>query len=429
MRTLILGTNLRGLADVARSCLAEGDDVVVFDAESPDPPGDLLGRVQVLPAQWTREHLVGVDRVVTSPWFPEVTPPLSDILAAGLPVISEAGFGLAHIDRPFVAVTGTNGKTTVTESITAMLVASGVQAVSVGNVGSAVSGSEATDADVLVVELSSYQLRFLGTPVPTAAALLNVAPDHLDWHGSFEAYAEAKARIFLGMGSEAVLAFNADDAVVTSLVVEAQCLLVPCSGTHVPAGGNGVSEGQILLDGVAYDPPTTDVSFLLDLVVAGTVARAAGASPAGIAAGIASFSAGEHRREVVPTVDGIVWIDDSKATNPHATLAAVAALAPVVLLAGGQNKGLDLSPIGELGKVTKLILFGEAGPTIQQSARDNAVVVASLEEAVEVARLTATSGDTVLLSPGCASFDAFSSYAERGDVFQRLVTKMNGAAA
>lgn len=429
MKTLILGINLRGLADVARACLGQGDEVAVFDTESPEPPADLLGRVTSLAAPWTPEYLDDVDRIVTSPWFAEVLPPLSDAIKAGIDIVSEAGFGLETLGSSFITITGTNGKTTVTKLVTTMLVASGVRALSAGNVGTPVSGITPGTTDVLVVELSSAQLRFRGSAVPIAAGLLNVAPDHLDWHGTFEAYVEAKGSVFLGMAAESVLAYNADDPVVVTLVEEAACSLIPCSGTRLPSGGNGVDAGMLLIGGTSYDATTTDPSFLLDLVVAGTVALAAGATVQGVTMGIDSFSSGQHRRQVVPTSDGIVWIDDSKATNPHATSAAVAALAPVVLLAGGQNKGLDLSPLGDMDGVSKLILFGEAGPVIREAATDTAVVVASLGDAVREARLFATVGDTVLLSPGCASFDAYSSYAERGDEFQRLVTDTNGVAA
>ncbi len=429
MRNLILGSSLRGLADAARISLADGAEVVVYDVESPEPPADLRGRVTVLPSEWHSSFLEGVDRVITSPWFAETRPPIRDAIAAGVEVITEAGFGLEHIETPFVAVTGTNGKTTVTEVVADMLAASGVRAQGGGNLGTPVSGMTHSDAEVLVLELSSYQLRFLGGAVPMAAALLNIAPDHLDWHGTFEEYVDAKARIFLGMDQDSVLAYNADDPIVVSVVSTAQCALAPCSGTMVPLNGNGVEGDRIVIGRDEFVAPTEDPSFLFDLVAAATVAGAAGASREGLQAGISRFHPGAHRRQVVDTEDGVVWIDDSKATNPHATTAAVSALAPVVLLAGGQNKGLDLSPIGSLEGVTNLIAFGEAGPAISEATRIPATVVESLEEAVKVARTLAGSGDTVLLSPGCASFDEFSSYAERGEAFQRLVKQTGGTAA
>lgn len=429
MRILILGTSLRGLADAARISLAAGAEVAMYDSELPEPPPDLQGRVAVLPCEWHPDHLNGIDRVIASPWFAEVRPPVSDAMKAGIEVITEAGFGLEHIDTPFVAVTGTNGKTTVTEVVADMLVASGIRAEGGGNLGTPVSGMTRTDAEILVLELSSYQLRFLGAAVPKAGALLNIAPDHLDWHGTFEEYVDAKARIFVGMDQGSVLAYNSDDPVVVSVVSSAECILVPCSGTVVPPNGNGVEGSRIFIGGEEFAAPTDDPSFLFDLVAAGTVALAVGASREGVQHGITAFRPGAHRRQIIETEDGILWIDDSKATNPHATSAAVRAFAPVVLLAGGQNKGLDLSPIGALDGVTNLIAFGEAGPAISETTRSPATLVESLEDAVNKARTLAGAGDTVLLSPGCASFDEFSSYAERGDAFQRLVKTTEGTTA
>lgn len=429
MRTLILGTSLRGLADAARISIEEGADVVVYDTEEQDLPIDLTGRVSVLPTNWEADHLDGVDRVVTSPWFPETRPPISDVLSRGIEVITEVGFGLEHTDIPFIAVTGTNGKTTVTETVVEMLIASGIRARGAGNLGDPVTGLDEADIDILVLELSSYQLRFLGAAIPRAAALLNIAPDHLDWHGTFENYTAAKARIFDGMASDAALAYNVHDETVVSVVRNARCTLVACSGVDVPPGGNGVVGRRVVINDREFSTTTKDPSFLFDLVAAGTVAMAVGATAQGVGSVIASFAPGPHRRQIVETSDGIIWIDDSKATNPHATSAAVAAHAPVVLLAGGQNKGVDLSTIGNLDGVTSLIAFGEAGQAIGRDAAVDVDVVDSLQDAVARARIVAGAGDTVLLSPGCTSFDEFSSFAERGDEFQRLVKQTEGNAA
>jgi UDP-N-acetylmuramoylalanine--D-glutamate ligase len=433
VRILILGTNLRGLAHAARISLDEGAEVLMYDAEVNEPPPDLANRVTVLPTRWRSEYLVGVDRVITSPWFPQTEPPISDVMSQGVDVITEAGFGLEHTDVPFVGITGTNGKTTVTELVTAMLAASGVRGVAAGNLGEPVSGlvglDTDIDADLLVLELSSYQLRFLGDAIPIGAALLNIAPDHLDWHGTFDEYVAAKSRIFRDMAHDSILAYNVDDETVVGVVAGARCTLVPCSGIGMPQGGNGVASECIVINDHEFPTPTSDPSFLLDLVVAGTLAEAVGAHADGIGSTIAGFAPGAHRRQLVETSDGIVWINDSKATNPHATSAAVAAHAPVVLLAGGQNKGLDLSIIGNLDGVTNLIAFGEAGAMIGRHSSAEVMIVDSLEDAVTHARSVASAGDTVLLSPGCASFDEFSSYAERGDEFRRLVTRTEETAA
>jgi UDP-N-acetylmuramoylalanine--D-glutamate ligase len=231
------------------------------------------------------------------------------------------------------------------------------------------------------------------------------------------------------MVGDEILAFNVDDENVVDVVRRARCALVPCSGFAVPEGGNGVVDGSIMINGRAFPTTIVDPSFLFDLVAAGTVALACGATTDGVAETIGLFAPGAHRRQVIETDDGITWIDDSKATNPHAQAAAVTAHAPVILLAGGQNKGLDLSPIARLDGVSEVIAFGEAGPEIGRGSGTEITVVGSLGAAVAAARSVAVVGDTVLLSPGCASFDEFSSYAERGDEFQRMVRQPNGSAA
>jgi UDP-N-acetylmuramoylalanine--D-glutamate ligase len=429
VRYLLLGASLRGLGDVADTIAAEGHDLVLFDQESAiDPPAG-QGSVTVVDPPWSPGYLAGVDRVVTSPWFSAIKPPLSDAIDEGIDVVTEAGFGLEHLSIDYAAVTGTNGKTTVTEVATAMLVASGVRAIAAGNIGTPVSGLTDEDADVAVLELSSYQLLFMGEFTPTAAALLNIAQDHLDWHGTVDAYVAAKAAIFAGMDDSAVLAYNIDDPTVVEVVSDARCTLVPCSGVRLPDGGNGVDAGDIVINGDRYTTNTTDPSYLFDLVAAATISFALGATHTGVAEVLESFTQGAHRRQIIAVVDGVTWVDDSKATNPHATVAAADAFTDVILLAGGQNKDLDLSILTDLPSVRALIAFGEAGPQIAAVSLCDIDVVPSMADAISKAAEIATKGDTVLLAPGCASFDEFTSYAHRGEAFARLVRTLEKGAA
>ncbi|MEN8237568.1 MAG: UDP-N-acetylmuramoyl-L-alanine--D-glutamate ligase [Actinomycetota bacterium] len=421
VRYLLLGASLRGLDSVANTVASEGHDLVLFDQETTIEPPAGPGTVTVVEPPWTADYLSGVDRVVTSPWFSAIEPPLSDAINEGIDVITEAGFGLEHLTIDYAAVTGTNGKTTVTEVATAMLSASGVHAIAVGNIGTPVSGLTDDDADVAVLELSSYQLLFMGAFKPKAAALLNIAQDHLDWHGTVEAYIAAKAAIFAGMDEDGVLAYNVDDPIVVEAVEAAPCSLVPCSGISLPQDGNGVDGSDIVIGGHRYNTTTTDPSYRFNLVAAATIAMAVGATRSGVAEVLETFTQGAHRRQVVAVVDGVTWVDDSKATNPHATVAAAGAFTDVILLAGGQNKDLDLSILTDLPSVHTLIAFGEAGPQIAALAQHGVIVEATLASAVAKAAEIATDGDTVLLAPGCASFDEFTSYAHRGDVFTSLV--------
>lgn len=425
----MLGSSLRGLADAARLAGAHGHEVVLYDAEHPGVPDELDAPATVLDPTWAPSHLDGVDRVVTSPWFAEIQPPLADVLRAEVPVVTEAGFGLEHLDIPVVAVTGTNGKTTVTEVATEMLRTSGIDALAAGNIGRPVSSVRPGDADILVLELSSYQLRFMPRLVPVAATILNIAPDHLDWHGSYAAYAEAKARIVREATPSTVFAYDPVDPLVSRVAATTVASVVACSGTMVPAGGNGVDGDDIVIGQHRCTPVVADASFRFDLVVAGTLATAAGASPEAIGSVIRTFRPGPHRRELVAVIDGIEFVDDSKATNPHATVAAVGQYASVVLLAGGRNKGLDLTPIGHLEDVRHLVAFGESGSDIAAVAGGPVTLAPDLAGAFRVAVEIAEPGDTVLLSPGCASFDEFDSYAQRGEAFHRLVADWQGVAA
>jgi UDP-N-acetylmuramoylalanine--D-glutamate ligase len=419
MSVLVLGAGTSG-ASAARLARSDGHDVVYFD-DNPDAPLLFAMREdQFVGTPWNPSVLDGVDLVIASPGFHPTAAPMRDAAIASVPVVSEAAFGLSHTETPYVAITGTNGKTTVTDAVASMLVASGVDAVAAGNIGLPISDVVIQNRDVLVLELSSFQLH-LAAVHPIAAGLINIAPDHLDWHGSVEAYIAAKARIFESMAGGDVLAYNADDAIVTEIVQEARCVTVPCSGSTLPAKGNGVHDGHLVVDGASMETSASDASFRLDLVIAATVALAAGADMNGIAGVVENFTPGEHRREIVGDVNGVVWVNDSKATNPHAAVAACLAYDSVRLLAGGRNKDLDLTPIGGIDSVGFVYAFGESAEEIAAVSSVPTAVFPTMLAAMEAAHRDGVPGDTVLLSPGCASFDEFASYAERGDVFKSFV--------
>jgi len=421
VNVLVLGAAVSGRA-AARLARRLGHEVAVFDERSRAVADLSSEEYRVHSGTWNPGLLTDVDLVVTSPGFAEGSTPIRDVRDREITLWSELEFGCRHLDAPYVAVTGTNGKTTVTTAAAAMLEASGRRTVAAGNVGTAVSAIAGEPWDVVVVEASSFQLRFVSAFHPSAAAVVNVAPDHLDWHGTLSRYTAAKARIFERMTDAEPLAFDVEDRGAASLVAAAAARLVPVAGDRVPEGGNGVEDGLLVVDGHRLRAGIADPSFRLDLVLAATVARAAGASLEAIATVAATFRPGAHRREIVGTWDGVRWVDDSKATNPHAARAAVAAFRPVVLLAGGRNKGLDLTGLATAPGVRHLVAFGEAGPALAAAAGPREVTrVATLREAVDVAAAVARSGDTVLLAPGCTSFDEFASYAERGRTFARLV--------
>jgi len=277
--------------------------------------------------------------------------------------------------------------------------------------------------------VSSFQLRFVEQFHPTAAAITNVAVDHLDWHGSAYAYRDAKARIYLNQTSTDLLAYDADDEGAVSLASGAVSEKHPVSGTTVPDGGSGYDGRNLVIGDVVIDASeltSDDPTHLVNLAGAGVLAIRMGATPDGVVTGAIGYRPGAHRRSVLTRSDGVTWVDDSKATNPHAALASVRAHESVILIAGGLAKGIDLSPMAEELNVRLLIGIGEAGPALVEQAGDRGRLAGTLEIAVEVAANAAEPGDTVLLAPGCASFDQFSSYAARGERFADLVRERLG---
>ncbi|MEA2023683.1 MAG: UDP-N-acetylmuramoyl-L-alanine--D-glutamate ligase [Actinomycetota bacterium] len=425
MRTLILGAAVSG---GAAAQLASGlhHEVSIYDRSSESTIPLREKGYAVHTGEWADRLLVGIDLVVASPGFPEHAEPIQRALDLGIEIISELEFGSQHLTVPYVAVTGTNGKTTVTNTITDMLNESSISAVSAGNIGTPVTGLGDTAAEVVVLEASSFQLRFIDRFHPVAAGIVNIAADHLDWHGSVAAYGAAKARIFENMTPNDIVVYGADDPGAVEVVASAECRTIGVSGCAVSGDGVGPIGGSLQIDGKRFATPTTDPSWLTDLGIAAVMASSVGATDAGIGRVLAGFVPGPHRRRTVGTYNGITWIDDSKATNPHAARAAAEAYPSVVLLAGGRNKDLDLSTIAP-ASVRHVVAFGEAAPSIASAVGAPVTVVEDLAAAVGAAGRIAEAGDTVLLAPGCASFDQFDSYASRGDHFAELVAALEAA--
>lgn len=427
-RALVLGAGISGLA-AARLARRAGVRVSLYD-ESPGTRAIEEG-FGIATGRWDSGLLSGVDLVITSPGFSERSLPIVESLEAGLPVVSEIEYAWQSLSSPVVAVTGTNGKTSVTEATSAMLDASGLDAPATGNIGAPLSDFTDRHYDVLVVEVSSFQLRFTEQFHPKAAAITNVAPDHIDWHGSFHSYKEAKARIFANQTGEDVLFYDVDDPGATELAARAASEKVPVSGTALPIGGAGVDEGHLIMGDLAIevaDLTSDDPTHLVNLAMAGSIALHMGASPEGITSAAISYRPGAHRRALVAELAGVRWVNDSKATNPHAALASISAQGPVVLIAGGRAKGLDLTPLPLEPNVKMVIGIGESGPGLVEAAGEKGRLAGTLDIAVEMASQAAVPGDTVLLAPGCASFDQFESYRARGERFRELVEDRVGGS-
>ncbi|GAA3234027.1 UDP-N-acetylmuramoyl-L-alanine--D-glutamate ligase [Actinocorallia longicatena] len=398
----------------------------------------LLGEGAVLPPD--------TDLVVITPgWRPGTPLPLA-AEAMGVEVIGDAelawrlrGPGAA----PWLALTGTNGKTTVVRMLTSILRTAGYDAVAVGNVGESLVEAVVEGHDVLAVELSSFQLHWSSTLAPHAAVILNLAPDHLDWHGSMESYGEAKAKIF---GAGTVRICNADDPATVALAGEDAIgftLLTPAPGEF------GVVEDLLVDRALTADPvrEADQIAELRDIVpfaphnvanalAAAALARAFGVPSEVISDGLKAFQPDPHRIATVATVREVTYVDDSKATNPHAAAASLAAFENIVWIAGGLLKGADIDALvrDAAPRLRAAVLLGADRAQIAEALARHAPNVPVVDVAAtdtgamdlvvtEAARL-AQPGDTVLLAPAGASMDMFRNYGARGDAFAAAVGRL-----
>lgn len=410
--------------------------------------GWAAGHVADQSAEATASLLSSLDAIVVSPGVPSNKPLLTAARQAGLPVVAEVELAFPLLGGPVLGITGTNGKSTTTELTGAMLRAAG-QAVEVcGNIGEPLSdraagqpGQGAEDS-CFVVELSSFQLEALSTFRCRAAALLNVTPDHLDRYTDFDAYADAKKAIFERQEPEDVAVLNADDPWIAAWIENG------CPGLHGAARRRTFShrgpvtdgcylDGDVIVEVAPQSAPVelfrrTDVHLsglhnLENAMAAALLARSCGAAPQHLRQALVDFRPLPHRMQVVRELCGIVWFDDSKGTNTAATAKSLADLpdGTVHLILGGVHKGDDLGGLRELvrRKARRLYLIGEALPVFRRVFDGAAPCEDSgtLEQAVQAASRLARPGDTVLLSPACASYDQFTSYAHRGRRFRELV--------
>jgi len=438
---LVAGLGRSGRAAARHLADAGADVIAADDATGLDVVELTVRGVRVHLGPGAVELLGGRRLVVVGPGLPERHPLIRAALGAGLPVWSEVELAARLATCPLVGVTGTNGKTTTTELATAMLVASGLRAVAAGNVGTplidAVLARPAPDA--VVAELSSFQLCFTDRLRLAAGAWLNLAPDHLDWHPTMARYAAAKARVWANQTAEDWALYPADDPVVAEHAERAGGTLVPYQLRPPPPGGLGVEAGVALARTFREDTPLWRAAALrlpgrhnlANALAASGLALALGANPAGMARAVAAFRPRPHRLATVATVGGVAFVDDSKATNPHAAAQALRAFERVVWLAGGRNKGLAFDELVEqaVGRLAGVVLLGEAAEELafalgKAEFEGPMLQAASMAEAVELAAGVAAPGDTVLLAPACASQDMFTDYAARGDAFAAAVAAL-----
>jgi UDP-N-acetylmuramoylalanine--D-glutamate ligase len=433
---VVVGAGIAGSA-VARVLVAEGATVRVSESTRGRPGAEALRAegIEVLDRGHVPAHLDGATLVVPSPGIPTHADVLRWARERGLPVWGEMELGARLARVPYLAVTGTNGKTTTTGMLSACLRAAGLDAVACGNIGRPFPSAAREPHDVLVVEVSSFQLATQESFGPRVSVLLNLAPDHLDWHGSFEAYAAAKARVFAQQGTGDVHVGNDDDETAAAVSRSAPCE-VRWFGTGEPTTDTpGFRDGRLIAgwSGADLGPlPIDTPGMRADAAACAAAAHAFGIADEAVADGLASFVPEPHRGESVATVDDVRFVDNSKATNPHASLAAVGTADGVVLIAGGDAKGVDLSPLGSLAPhLAGVVAIGAAAAQVRAVFEGRVVVrdAVSIEEATRIAFGLAPPGGTVLLAPACASWDMFEDYVERGDRFAAAARALESEGA
>ncbi len=443
----ILGLGVAGRATV-RFLLDQGLQLKVSDLRSEqqvekEQPGFLVFLDEHGVASEFGRHsdtfLDGLDLLVPAPGVPLHSALIREACRRTIPLAGELALAAGRFAAPVIAITGSNGKTTVTGLIGHLLHAAGKKPFVGGNIGTPLLEYclDPTVYDCVVLELSSFQLDLAGAFRPEVGVLLNITPDHLDRHGTLAAYADAKKRLFAGQHEADAAIFGCDDPLVDAVqlnegVVRFGFGFGEQSACRVEDGGVRLRES----DGEHFFPLTgTKLASpvnRLNAAAAVLAAKLAGCSNEAIARGLATFAPPAHRMAAVAMLDGVSYIDDSKATNIGALAAALAACPDkVVLIAGGRDKGGDYGLLRDIvaRKVRQLVLIGEAAPLMEQALGDLAPVqrAGDMPQAVEMARAAAQPGDTVLLAPGCSSFDMFSGYAERGRVFAEAVLSLQAA--
>ncbi len=464
-RVLVTGAGITGRS-VSAALEPTGVRLTICD-DDPLALQRLITPASVVTTAAAVDHIGDYDLVVTSPGFPPTAPVLAAAAGAAVPIWGDVELawrldraGWFGTPKRWLVVTGTNGKTTTTSMLHAMLVAAGRRAVLCGNIGNPVIDMLADpsgDTELLAVELSSFQLHWAPSLRPDVGAVLNVAEDHLDWHGSMEAYAADKARALNGR----VAVVGLDDPIASGLLDGAGASLRVGFRLGEPAAGElGVRDGALIdrafceaaADGIVLADvaaiPVPGPVGVLDALAAAALARAVDVPAAAIADALAAFHVGPHRAEVIAEVGGVTYVDDSKATNPHAAHASIAAYPRVVWIAGGLLKGASVDELVAevsdrlvgavlIGRDRSLVadalsrhapdvpvvevVTGEDSEVPETSEPDVTSVTRLMTAVVAAARKMARPGDTVLLAPAGASFDQFSGYGERGDAFAAAV--------
>lgn len=445
---LVIGLARTGIATV-KTLDRLGASITINDIKKEENVLEELDKLKDIPITYIlgshpEEVLDGVDLVVPNPGVPLDLPILLKARQRGIAIISEVELAFRLTKATIVGITGTNGKTTTTTLTGEIFKNAQRKSYVVGNIGIPVISKalEAEEEDVLICELSSFQLEPTELFRPRVCSVLNITPDHLNRHKTMENYIAAKARIFSNQRPEDYTILNYDDEITWHLSRLTKAIIIPFSRKAILEKGVFVKDNYIV---VKDEEAETKVCRINDIAIPGShnlenalaataMAWVMGIAIEDIAQTLKSFKGVEHRIEMVDTVKGVRFINDSKATNPDAAIKAVEAVnAPIVLIAGGMNKDNDYTDFIKAfnNKVKHIILLGETKDQIESQAKAqgfyNITKVENLSEAVKVAFNIAREGDNVLLSPACASWDMFESFEHRGKVFKQEVYKLREA--
>ena len=392
--------------------------------------------------------------IISPGWRPD-HPVIEEIRARGIPHLSEIDFAwemkrqIAPEQR-WIGLSGTNGKTTTIQMVENIMRSAGVAGVACGNVGRTVIESITPEIDILAIELSSFQIDWSELPRFEAIALLNISPDHIDWHGSFDRYRDAKLKL-ISLSKRSFI--NISDATLSrswpELTTASNSDLIPFHLGSPASGEIGLVEDLIVDRALVDDPMNAEVLVevavlpsnashnVSNAMAAAALSKAIGIGADAITRGLATFVLDQHRLQVIGESKGVTWVDDSKATNPHAAMAAIFSFPSVIWIAGGLAKGASMDELvrATSSRVRAAILVGRDAPLIRAALEELNPSVKIVEvgatqgrevmrEAVTFAKNLASRGDTVLLAPACASMDQFTSYKERGDLFQGAVKEL-----
>ncbi|MDP2904357.1 MAG: UDP-N-acetylmuramoyl-L-alanine--D-glutamate ligase [Methylovulum sp.] len=445
-KVLVVGLGSTGIS-VARYLQQMGFKFAIIDSRDKPPLIDeffeLMPDTPVFTGGFDDAAFKVATHLVVSPGLSLNEKPIMKAIANGSKIVSDIDLLACSVDKPIIAITGSNGKSTVTTMVGDMVKAAGKHAAVGGNLGIPALDLLAHQADLYVLELSSFQLERTSVLNAAAATVLNVSADHLDRHADIAGYAQEKQRIFNGNG---IMVINADDKVVNAMMdAGRQTLTFSIKQTaDFYLANKNTADGSLSPSNTEYlmyrDQPLMPLAEL-PLEGRHNAANALAALALGVAVGLdvqamcsalRNFKGLEHRMQRVAKIRGVTWINDSKATNIGACIAALEGyVRKVILIAGGDAKGADMNELSPVirGKAKSVVLMGKDAPLIEQALKNSAVPVYAAEnmvQAVQIAARLATSGDSVLLSPACASLDQYKNYQDRGEKFTKAVLALAG---